>query len=129
MHLMIISSLSCISRSIVIFKPPLSKAVTDMLIFPPRSLSFSSFQNQIAHLQTIPEKKKLVPPGSSACSCRLFFTRRSRTPFYSIDFVAKHERASERAMLSIDRSRTASDVVGRERARCARERRRSPRVF
>ena len=71
-----------------------------MLIFPPLSLSFSSFQNQIAHLQTIPEKKKLVPPGSSACSFGLFFTRRSRTPFYSIDFVAKHERASD----ALDRS-------------------------
>ena len=100
------------------------KAFTDMLIFPPLSLSFSSFQNQIAHLQTIPEKKKLVPPGSSACSCRLFFTRRSRTPFYSIEFC-RETRANERCSRSIDREhRVMWSVASARRERAARERNR-----
>lgn len=58
-------------------------AFTDMLIFF-KSLSLVCVciqnQQQIAHLQTIPEKQRLVPDGSGACLILSIFFKISFLP-------------------------------------------------
>ena len=55
-------------------------AVTDMLIFFSNLLSLLYLNQQIAHLQTIPEKQRLVPDGSGACLILSIFFKISFLP-------------------------------------------------